>query len=342
MKFDVAIGNPPYQENIEGRGEQPPIYHKFYDGVKNIANTVTLITPARFLFDAGKTPTRWNKKMLNDSHFKVIDYFPNSKDVFSNVDIKGGVAISLWDSNKNYGAIETFVPNPIVRNILHKAKKHSTDYLSDILYSNTSYRYTDSFYKDNPGFSERVSGGSRRYLISSVFDKFPEVFYKEKPDDDIDYVPIIGRKNHQRMTMYFPEKYLNPPSNFQNYKMYLASSNGSGVLGESLSAPVLGEPKVGATETFVSFGNFENKEEAENLIKYIKCKFTRLLLGTKKVTQGNKSKKVWSNVVTQDFSNNSDIDWSESITEIDQQLYRKYGLIDEEIKFIENNVEEME
>lgn len=342
MKFDVVIGNPPYQENIEDRGEQPPIYNQFYDEVKKVSDVVTLITPARFLFDAGKTPSKWNKMMLNDTHFKVIDYFPDSKEVFSNVDIKGGVAISLWNKNKEFGAIETYIPNPIVKSILTKAKEKTSNNLSDILYSNTSYKYDESFYNENPDFSNRVSGGSRRYLTSSVFSKFPEVFHREKPNTDIKYVPIIGRKDYERVTMYFPEKYLDVPSNFNKYKVFLASSNGSGTLGERLSEPLIGKPSVGATETFVSFGNFESKEEAEHLLKYTKCKFTRLLLGTKKVTQGNKSRKVWSNVVIQDFTRDSDISWDESISNIDQQLYKKYNLDKDEIEFIEKNVEEME
>ncbi len=340
MKFDAIVGNPPYQENIENRGEQPPIYDVFYDNAMKLSSVVTLITPARFLFDAGKTPSEWNQKMLNDEHFKVIEYFQNSREVFRNVDIKGGVAVTLHDTTKNFGAIEVFIPNNTVRTILNKVKNYNQKFLSEILYSNTSYKYSGSFFEENPTFKDRVSGGSARYLSSSVFEKFPEVFYEVAPND-IDYVKIIGRKNNQRETNYFAKKYLVPPINFENYKVYLASSNGSGVLGEALSLPIIGEPYVGATETFVSFGNFKDEIEAQHLVKYIKCKFLRLMLGTKKVTQGNKTEKVWSNVPLQDFTNSSDIDWSKQIHEIDQQLYKKYNLTKDEIDFIEENVKEM-
>lgn len=342
MKFDAVVGNPPYQENIAHRGEQPPVYHLFYDNSIAISDIVTLITPARFLFDAGKTPSDWNNKMLNDEYFRVIKYFEDSKEVFDNVDIKGGVSITLRDGKRKAEAIKTFIPNEYVKSVLAKVTKQMTNSLSDIMYSNTSYKYNKVFFDDNPEYTKRVSGGSTRYLSSSVFSKFPESFFEAEPNDGKEYIRILGRKNNQRVLLYFEKKYINPPENFDKYKVYLASSNGTGEFGERLSAPEIGEPFVGATETFVSFGSFENRSEAENLIKYIRCKFTRLLLGTKKVTQGNKNSKVWSNVVLQDFTDKSDIDWNKSIKEIDMQLYKKYDLNQDEIDFIEDEVKEME
>ena len=101
MKFDVVIGNPPYQDKTKGKQEKyaPPIYNEFMDLSYNLADIVTLITPARFLFDAGSTPKSWNRKMLDDEHFKVIYYEADSGKVFPRTEIKGGVAISLLDSN---------------------------------------------------------------------------------------------------------------------------------------------------------------------------------------------------------------------------------------------------
>lgn len=340
MKFSYVVGNPPYQANIENRGEQPPLYHIFYDYASNLSDVVTLITPARFLFDAGKTPSEWNKKMLNNPHFKVIHYIPDSNDVFDNVELKGGVAITCINNNENYGAIEEFIQDPVLRGILDKVKEKSNKYISDIIYSNTSYKYSNMFFAENDGFDKRVSGGSSRYLSSSVFDKFPEVFYDTKPDNS-KYALIIGRKDNQRVSKYFAEKYLVPPENYNKYKIYLASSNGAGILGEPLSEPILGEPGIGATETFVSFGNFKTKEEAINLEKYFKTKFARVLLGTKKVTPGNKKASVWSNVPLQDFTNKSDINWKLSIKEIDFQLYQKYKLSNSEIQFVESTAQEM-
>lgn len=90
MKFDFAIGNPPYQEEVLNNGRQNPIYHKFMDETYKIADVTEFITPARFLFDAGQTPKEWNRKMLNDSHFKVLKYESDASTIFPKTDIKGG------------------------------------------------------------------------------------------------------------------------------------------------------------------------------------------------------------------------------------------------------------
>lgn len=341
MKFDAVVGNPPYQENIAGRSEQPPVYHFFYDTAFNLARIVSLITPARFLFDAGKTPTDWNHKMLNDEHLKVIHYYSNSKEVFPTVEIKGGVVVTLRDKINAIGPIVTFVTDDVIKDILIKITNKMANNLSDIVYSNTSYKYNDAFFYENPGFSDRVSGGSSRYLSSSVFDKFPEVFYNTKPVDGMKYASIIGRQNNRRKTYFFKEKYLVPPENYSYYKVLLASSNGSGEFGEALSLPIIGEPGVGSTETFVTIGKFENKYEAENLVKYIKTKFYRAMLSTKKVTQGNKNSKVFENIPLLDFTDKSDVPWTSSISEIDNFLFKKFDLSEKEITFILENVQEM-
>ena len=107
-----------------------------------------------------------------------------------------------------------------------------------------------------------------------------------------------------------------------------------------MSTPLIGEPLIGATETFLSVGSFETLFEAEACLKYIKSKFARVMLGVLKVTQDN-TKSKWKYVPLQDFTPSSDIDWSKSVHEIDLQLYRKYGLDEDEINFIETHVKEM-
>ena len=337
--FDYVIGNPPYQENIENRSEQPPIYHFFYDAAISVSKCVEYITPARFLFDAGKTPSVWNKKMLNDTHFKVLMYEQNSQKIFANTDIKGGVAITVRNENKNYGKIETFIHFDELKTIREKVKTDKNNNFSNLIFSNTSYKYTPLFFNENDGFDKRVSGGSKRYLSSSVFEKFPEVFFENKPEGE--YATIIGLKNLKRKRYFFKKAYLNPPTNFDKFKVIVPASNGSGAIGEVLSTPLIGEPLIGHTETFISIGSFDTIEEADNCLKYIKSKFARTLLGIKKITQGNKKAETWSEIPLQDFTSNSDIDWSKSIHEIDLQLYKKYGLDEKEIEFIETHVKEM-
>ena len=98
---------------------------------------------------------------------------------------------------------------------------------------------------------------------------------------------------------------------------------------------------VGSTQTFISFGSFDTKAEAEACLKYLKTKFARAMLGILKVTQDNPPDR-WAYVPLQDFTEKSDIDWGKSVAEIDRQLYKKYGLSEDEIAFIESKVEEME
>ena len=96
----------------------------------------------------------------------------------------------------------------------------------------------------------------------------------------------------------------------------------------------------GFTHTFLGLGGFDSKEEAESALKYIKCRFARALLGVLKVTQYLNADK-WKYVPLQDFTPASEIDWSQSIPDIDRQLYAKYGLDENEIAFIESHVKEM-
>lgn len=114
LKFDVIIGNPPYSEELEKTSDKQ-IYPYFMDSSYEIANKVMLITPARFLFNAGKTSKKWNRKMLNDKHLKVVYYEPDSKKVFPDmIDIKGGIAITYRDADTEFGKIGTFTQSTIV------------------------------------------------------------------------------------------------------------------------------------------------------------------------------------------------------------------------------------
>ena len=339
MKFKAIVGNPPYQMNIEGRSEQPPIYHLFYDTAISLSERVSLISPARFLFRNGKTPIEWDNKMLSDKHFKVVRFFRKSQDVFDNVEIKGGVAITYRDATQDFGAIENFIPIDEVRSILPHIDR--TNNLGSIVYSSTAYKYSALFKEENANILERVSGGSKNYMHSKAPEVLHEVFNKEEPNDGYKYAKILAKSDNKRKIFYFREDYLNPPSNYKKYKVIVASTNGTGAFGEKLSSPEIGYPGEGSTETFMGIGCFDSKEEAENLLKYIKTKFARTMLSTKKATQGNKTTDVWSNIPMQDFSSDSDIDWNKSIDDIDEQLFNKYGLTEEQKNFIRMKVQPM-
>ena len=337
VKFDVVIGNPPYQEDINGTSDNP-VYHNFMEISYKVSDKVCLITPARFLFNAGKTPKVWNIKMLEDEHFKVVYYTPKSEQVFPNTDIKGGIAVTYRDVSKNYGAIETFTAFSELNSILHKViSKMGHRDIRSIIYLQNKFNL-EKLYKCYPEYKNLIgSNGREKRLTTSIFEQLP-LFSEQKTD--YKKVKILGLINNNRVYKYVEEKFIEEHKNLHKYKVLIPKSNGSGALGEVLSTPLIGEPLIGYTQTFISFGAFDNKEEAENLLKYIKTKFARVMLGSLKITQDN-NKDTWAKVPLQDFTSNSDIDWSQSIVEIDQQLYKKYGLSEEEIAFIEEKVKEM-
>lgn len=337
MNFDTIIGNPPYQIIKEDTSDQP-IYHLFYDISFKLSDKVSLITPARFLFNAGKTPKKWNKTILNDSHFKIVRYESNISDVFPNVDIKGGVAIGYRNIQCVFGKIGIYTKHQQLKTVLEKV--HSSNekgFISDWVYAPESYKFSPLIHQEYPWAKGRLSKGHLYDITSNIFEKLPELF---NPDSFEKSVGIIGRLNNERCCKWIRRDLITPHENLDFYKVILPKSNGTGSFGETLSTPLIGDPSIGHTQTFISIGRFKTKYEAESLLKYIQTKTVRALLGTLKVTQDNK-KAVWANVPIQDFTSSSDIDWNKSISEIDAQLYAKYGLSDEEISFIEKMIKPM-
>lgn len=344
MKFDYAIGNPAYQAEFTLEGNKTyaaPVYNKFMDAAAEVADKVELIHPARFLFNAGSTPKAWNDKMLNSVHFKVLCYEEDASKVFPTTDIKGGIAITYQDSKKTFEPILVFTKYPELNSILHKVKS-SNEFIGmdKIVISRTAYRLTDKMHADHPEAISQLSKGHAYDMSTNIFDRLPQVFSNEKPSDNNSYIQIIGRENNQRVFKFIRAQYVNEPKNLHNYKIFLPSENGNGTFGETLTAPIIGVPNVGSTETFISVGCFNSENEAKNLLKYIKTKFARAMLNVLKITQ-HLTPDVWKYVPLQDFTPNSDINWSASIHDIDQQLYKKYGLSQQEIDFIESHVKEM-
>lgn len=340
MKFDAVVGNPPYQEENENT-RKPPIYHYFYDSAFELSKIVSFISPARFLFNAGQTPQAWNEKMLNDKYFKVVKYFENSKEVFETVDIKGGVAITIRNLNVNYGKIKVFATYSEQRSIMKKIGIELENFhsLTEIISSRGHYRFTKEFFVDFPYASEILGKGTGNMIASNSLELLPEVFFEDC--EDLECLKFIGRVDNKRVNRFILKKYIQANDFIETYNVILPKSNGSGLYGERLSSPVVIEPNNCTTDTFISIGKFENKSEADALLKYIKSKFLRAILGIKKVTQDNPA-SVWAYVPLQDFTEKSDIDWSKSVSEIDKQLYKKYNLSEEEITFIETKVSPME
>lgn len=330
FKFDVVIGNPPYQEEAGGTSSSDkPIYNYFMDEAYKIGNIVELITPGRFLFNAGATPKAWNRKMLSNKNVKVLYYETDSSKVFQNTDIKGGVAVTIFDRNQDFGEIGTFTIfyelNSILKKVVPSIKENGS--LTDIIFSQNKFNLD----KLNAHYPKLKRTDKR--LESNIFNL--DIFTDEKRNSND--LKILGVIKNKRVYKFVDKSYIDvDKTNLYNYKVLLPKSNGSGTLGEVVSTPL-----IGYTRTFIGVGSFKTEFEANAALKYIKSKFARVMLGVLKVTQDNNPGK-WKYVPLQDFTPNSDIDWSKSIHEIDLQLYKKYNLSPDEIDFVETHVKEMD
>ncbi|MFC0265028.1 Eco57I restriction-modification methylase domain-containing protein [Alloscardovia macacae] len=343
--FDFIVGNPPYNEDFGNSGDNgkfaKPVYNEFMDSAFNLAEKVELIHPARFLFNAGSTPKVWNKKMLNDKHFKILEYTADGSQIFPNTDIKGGIAISYRDSLNEGKPIKVFVPFRELTSIVDKVVPSTSEFLDNIVLGRGVYRISDLALKEHPEIEKIQSKGHKADVGGNAFQKLKDIVFFDKPrDDGNEYVEFVGLQGNKRTRRFAIRDYVKVPDSFYKYNVFVPKANGSGALGEVLSTPLIGQPLIGHTETFLTVGSFDTEEEANNLLLYIKTKFARVLLGVLKVTQDNTAEK-WKYVPLQNYSNDSDIDWKASIAEIDQQLYAKYGLDDSEIDFIESHVKEM-
>ena len=337
--FDFVIGNPPYQEPRTNTSDAP-IYHHFMEAAYRCANVVETITPGRFLFNAGKTPKEWNEKMLADEHLKVVMYEQDSAAIFPTTDIKGGIAIILRNKDHKFGAIDVFAAYEEMRTVYKKIKQdlENNGNLSDIMVLQNKYN-TTTLFAEHPELPQKLSNdGKERRLVSSCFEKNPCFTNNKVADDDI---CVLGILSLARTYKYLPKKYIEDNGNLYKYKVLVPNSNGSGAVGEVMSTPLIGTPLIGYTQSFIGIGAFDTLQEAEAALKYVKTKFCRLTLGLLKATQSNSPDK-WQYVPLQDFTAHSDVDWSQSVANIDQQLYTKYGLSQNEIDFIESHVKEME
>ena len=339
--FDFVIGNPPYQEVTESDSTRmPPVYDKFMDETNKVADAVELITPARFLFNAGQTPKAWNQKMLDDPYLKVLFYEQDAAKIFPNTDIKGGVAVTYRNSREKHEPIHVFVPYKELRTILKKAgAENIEDSLTDIADSSNVYALSN-IYADHPDYTKYIGDNGRHsQLKTNVLNINP--IFTDVPTEEDDY-SVYGLVNGKRGKKYCHRRYLTSNhKSLYKYKVLVPKATGSGKFGDTFAEMIIAEPNAAFTQTYISIGTFDTEIEAINLRKYLKTKFCRALLFVLKVTQDNLP-AVWRYIPLQDFTTASDIDWSKSISEIDQQLYKKYGLSDEEINFIEINVKEME
>lgn len=357
MKFTAVVGNPPYQvsdsdgtrENGTDNASASPIYDKFVNSAEEIGDSVSMIMPARWLSGAGKGLNEFSKKMIKDPRIKSIDIFFNSKDVFPNVDVKGGICYFLWQ--RDYSGPATVTTH--TGNIKNTDERYLDETGGGIFIPfkelSSIYQKTKSDLIANGPIQKMMSVLKPYGLRTDIFQNqekygLPPIQDARQREDDLE---IWGLENSKRTIKYIPKDYPIPLGieTIGKWKVFVPYAYGCGALGEQIPSPILGSPILGSpiqlcTETFLRYGSFDQKSEAEAALKYLKSKFFRVLVGILKTTQH--STTTFRLVPIQDFTNSSDIDWSKSVSEIDQQLYKKYNLSEDEIRFIEEKVSPME
>ena len=329
MKFNAIVGNPPYQVMDGGAGVSAvPVYQYFVDIAKKLnPNSISMIMPAKW-YNGGRGLDGFRENMLNDKRIcKLFDYI-DSHLCFPTVDIAGGVCYFLWN-NKHKGKC-TFV------SCNNNNRKINQRDLNDI---DVLIRHQEEI-----DIIAKIESFTDIYLSSCVYSQKPfglRTYVKPLKDGDIQlrYNGGIG---------YYKKELVEINRNLINKWKVITSCLTAEHAGETdkngqkriISTLEILKPNVICTETYMLIDTFDTKQESMNLVSYLKTKTVRALLGIVTSTQ-HMSKANFRFVPLQDFTSNSDIDWSVSIPEIDAQLYEKYGLSDDEIAFIEKMIKPM-
>lgn len=335
MKFDVIVGNPPYQMSDGGaQASAIPLYHKFIlQSIQLQPRYITVISPSRWM-TGGRGLDEFRKQMLEDKRLSVIHDYKDASLCFNGVEIKGGVNYFLWEREKVSSLC--LIINDDGNNKWSESKRPLIEKGSDVFIRNNDlvaiFRKVNA--KKERSFSEIVSS-MKPYGLRGDFFKSPEK-YGLPP---INKKPIKGGytihgldEKLKRCCRYTSSTYPIPKMlDIEKYKLFMSRNQGEGILGESLSLPIFAKPYELCTETFVVIGGFNNNQEMENCWSYMKTKFFRTMLGMKKNDQGC-GQQVYQFVPLQDFSH----PWT------DEMLYKKYGLTDDEIAFIESMIRPME
>lgn len=330
VKINAIVGNPPYQIMDGGTDRGAiPIYHHFVSISKQVKpQYISLIMPARW-YAGGRGLDEFREQMMNDASLSVLYDYELSKDLFPTVDIAGGLCYFLWDLNHSGGC-------RIVNNSAIKAQiaTRRLNQFSTIIRSNAAIPILD-----------KVIHESAKFLNECVLPINPfgfRTYFRGKEQGTVKILTSKGWAYVERDEIPKGKELID------QYKVIIGRfvpSNGEMSVKPGDGYRVLTEPKVLKpmeinTETYIDTAVFHSQIEAENYCKYLHCKFSRYLL-RQSVTSVNVTKECFVFVPLQDFTDKSDIDWSQSVADIDRQLYRKYNLTDDEIAFIESMIKPM-
>lgn len=345
VKFDVVVGNPPYQESDGGaQASASPIYNKFVECAKSLnPNIITLIMPSRW-YIGGKGLEQFRMTMLTDPHLKELHDFLNPSDVFPNTNIRGGVCVINWDKSydntKDLTRVVTYENGQIKKDIKRPLK------IKDLDIFIREYDALSILEKVNTYSGERLHEGKISDIASPLKPYgFRGFFIKDKrfhADDTGLTEPIVC---YGKGAVGFVERseIKNKTEWIDTWKVFTARANNIGTeLNDDNFNTIIGEPGTICTETYIVIGADLDldKKSANNLSNYLKTKFSRFLHSLAKSSQ-DAARTTYQFIPLQNFTSSSDIDWTQSVAEIDAQLYRKYALSQEEIDFIETHVKEM-
>ena len=323
MHFDVVIGNPPYQLNDGGGGKgssASPIYQLFVNQALRLKpRYVAMIIPARW-FSGGKGLDSFRAQMLASKHFRDLVYYPDSAEVFPGPDFGGGVCYFLWDTEyQGKVNFKTIQGGEVISEVLR-----NLDEDGDVLVAHEAARPILRKIQDrNLASFDKLVSSSKPFGIRSNFKSF----LSGPSNGAYEILMSDGSKFVAKSAITAGLEYI------PKFKVLVGKAYGErgGYPYKILAAPKVILPNVVCSETYLVAGAFDTEEEARNLVSYIETRFFRFLLSLQKNTQ-NITKEKFSFIPAISMSK----PWSDS------ELYKEFGITDEEIQYIESMVRSMD